>query len=203
MKHILDHPLMYAAWQAPFIAQKVAPFRRHNPGLPFGRVLDVGCGPGTNRALFADHAYVGLDLDSGYVARSKRRSGGSVLVGDAARLPFRAGPLFDCVFINSLLHHLDDAQVRLLLHDASRLLTAGGTVHVIDLVVPEARTLARALAGRDRGRHPRTLAALRRVLEEVLVPNVEQQFPLRLGPIALWQMVYVRGTPREGVCASA
>lgn len=75
-------------------------------------------------------------------------------------------------------------------------------MHVIDLVVPEERTLARALALRDRGRHPRTLPALRRVLEAMLVPDVEQQFPLRFGPIALWQMVYVRGTPREGACAS-
>lgn len=203
MRHVLDFPMVYSAWQAPFIAQKVAPFKRHNPGLAFRRVLDVGCGPGTNRSLFANHAYVGIDLDRSYVTRAKRRGGGCVVAGDAARLPFKPGPLFDCVFVNSLLHHLDDAQVHRLLRDASRLLMPGGTVHVTDLVVPEERSLARGLALRDRGRHPRSLARLREALTEVLVTDIEQQFPLCIGPINFWQMVYVRGTPKEGACASA
>lgn len=203
MRHLLDHPMLYAAWQAPFIAQKVAPFVYHNPGLAFRRVLDVGCGPGTNRSLFANHAYVGVDLDRSYAARSKHRAGGCVVAADAARLPFRPGTLFDCVFVNSLLHHLDDTQVDRLLCDASRLLMPGGTIHVIDLVVPDQHNLARGLALRDRGNFPRSLTVLRAALNKVLVTDVEQQFPLHIGPINFWQMVYVRGTPKEGACASA
>lgn len=198
MKHLLDHPLLYHAWQAPFIAQKVEPFRRHNPGLPFSRVLDVGCGPGTNRPLFASGGYVGIDFNRSYIARAQTRGVGSALVGDAAALPFRHVRHFDCVFVNSLLHHLDDEQVRALIGSAAKMLQPDGAVHVIDLVVPEARSIARSLALRDRGEHPRAAAHLRELLGEVIVADVDEEFPLRIGPVTCWQMIYIRGTPREG-----
>ncbi|MEO5826050.1 MAG: class I SAM-dependent methyltransferase [Gemmatimonadales bacterium] len=197
MKHLLDHPLLYHVWQAPFIAQKVEPFRRHNPGLPFSRVLDVGCGPGTNRRLFASSGYIGIDFNRSYITHAQVREAGVGVVGDAAALPFRRARHFDCVFVNSLLHHLDDEQVRALLGSAATMLQPGGAIHVIDLVVPEARSIARSLALRDRGEHPRAGADLRALLGEVIVADVDEEFSLRIGPIACWQMVYIRGTPRE------
>ena len=71
---------------------------------------------------------------------------------------------------------------------------------MIDLVVPAERSLARALALQDRGRHPRALAHLRRVLAEQLVIEIEEEFALRIGPVPCWEMIYVRGTPRGAAC---
>ena len=45
---LLEHPAVYAAWQAPFAAQKFAPVEKWLRGRTIRRVLDVGCGAGTN-----------------------------------------------------------------------------------------------------------------------------------------------------------
>jgi len=46
---------------------------------------------------------------------------------------------FDCIFINSMLHHLTDGQVRSLLRSTANLLTPDGQVYIIDMYVPEER----------------------------------------------------------------
>jgi SAM-dependent methyltransferase len=87
-----------------------------DPGrLPDGRdarVLDVGCGDGRHiveaarRGAFA----VGLDYDASELAKARSRIGGvrvDLVVGDAARLPFRAAA-FDAVICTETLEHLPD-----------------------------------------------------------------------------------------------
>ena len=190
MKHPLDTAGLYLAWQAPFVDQKMAPLRRRNPGLPFERVLDVGCGPGVNAGAFAHTDYLGIDLDAGYIATARARHGDRFLVGDAGNLQLPAGTAFDCVLVNSLLHHLDDAQVRALLRSVRHVLLPGGAIHVIDLFVPEAMGLPRTLARADRGRYPRPLSDLRALLASECDIRGEEEFTLHLGALTLWRMVY-------------
>ncbi len=199
MRHPLDLAPLYRLWQLPFVAQKVAAFRRRMVLGPTTRVLDVGCGPGTNAVLFKGTHYVGIDRDRAYV-RSARQRGMQVIAGDAAALPVRSGRPFDCVFVNSLLHHLDDAQVVSLLTHAATLIGANGYLHVIDLVVPEHRGIARSLAHADRGNHARSLEHLRSLLARHFDLDVEEPFRLRLAGLPLWAMVYYRGTAKEDKC---
>ena len=124
--HVLDVPGLYLAWQAPFVEQKLVPFRRRHPALPFRRVLDVGCGPGTNSAAFRHCDYLGVDLNPGYIASARKRYGARFEVADAARLSVAADERFDCVFVNSLLHHMRDDEVAALLDRAGRLLSPNG-----------------------------------------------------------------------------
>ncbi len=64
---LLERPCQtYRAWQAPFVQEKLGPILRHNHLACVRRVLDVGCGPGTNAPLFAGVDYVGLDINDRY-----------------------------------------------------------------------------------------------------------------------------------------
>ena len=65
---LLERPGVYLAWQRPFVASKLAPVWRHNDRSTIRRVLDVGCGPGTNSAEFAGLDYLGVDLNPSYIA---------------------------------------------------------------------------------------------------------------------------------------
>ena len=199
MRHPLDVALLYRLWQLPFVDQKVLRFRRQTVLGSDTRVLDVGCGPGTNAALLAGTKYLGFDRDAAYI-RAAHRLGLSAIVGDAVALPLRPVPAFDCVFVNSLLHHLSDAQVDALLAQASALLHAGGQLHVIDLVVPAQRGIARTLARSDRGEHPRALSDLRALLGRHFTLDIEEPFRLTLARVPLWAMVYFRGTAKEVSC---
>jgi SAM-dependent methyltransferase len=189
MKHPLDLSWIYRTWQAPFVAQKLVPLRRRHPGLPFKRVLDVGCGPGINAPAFRHTDYLGVDLDEGYIRDARARYGDRFLVGDAANLNLPDPRPFDCILINSLLHHLDDDQVRRLLASVRGLLAPGGNVFVIDLYVPSSG-LPRRLALADRGRFPRALPHLRKLITAAFCLDAEEEFSLHAGPIVLWKMVY-------------
>jgi SAM-dependent methyltransferase len=200
MKHPLDLSWAYLAWQAPFVEQKLVPFRRRHPGLPFRRILDVGCGPGTNTRAFlrTNPNYLGIDLNDGYVASAKRRFGDQYfMVGDASKINVPSGERFDCIFINSMLHHMTDAQVRSLLRSTQHLLTPDGKVYVIDIYAPEEHGLVRRLALADRGEHVRTLAQLRDVVGSELEVDFSETYTLHMAGIDLWAMGYFEGLPRK------
>lgn len=195
MRRVLDHPRVYALWQAPFVHQKLAPFVAHNRLAAIRKVLDVGCGPGTNAALFADKEYLGIDLDAGYVERATRRFGPRFRQGDAGAMEVPDFAPVDCLFINSLTHHLDDATMERLLGRGD-LVTGNGKLHLIDLYLPPGG-IARRLALADRGEHPRPLAELRALIDRHWAIEVEEPFTLRLAGIDLWAMVYFRAAPRS------
>lgn len=200
MKHPLDLSWAYLAWQAPFVEQKLVPFRRRHPGLPFRRILDVGCGPGTNTRAFlrTNSNYLGIDLNDGYVASAKRRFGDQhFMVGDASKIDVPTGERFDCIFINSMLHHMTDDQVRSLLQSTRDLLMPDGMVYVIDIYVPEQQGLMRRLALADRGEHVRTLAQLRDVVRCDLEIRFDETYTLHMAGLDLWAMAYFEGLPRK------
>ena len=65
--NILEHSLVYRAWQIPFAGQKFAPIPAHNSLHHVHRVLDVACGPGTNTRDFAGAKYLGIDFNKHYI----------------------------------------------------------------------------------------------------------------------------------------
>ncbi|MBV9358223.1 MAG: class I SAM-dependent methyltransferase [Chloroflexi bacterium] len=80
------------------------------------RVLEVGCGLGSDGARFARHgaAYVGLDLTdpAARLTLQKLRAyrlAGATLQGDAERLPFRDGA-FDLAYSWGVIHHTPDTE---------------------------------------------------------------------------------------------
>ena len=95
------------------------------------RLLDVGCGTGQSRRVYADQAgsYCGLDLSFSAVAAAAARLPGRWLAADATRLPCRGGS-YDVVAFSSVLHHLPDRGAAL--REAARVLRPGGLVFAFD-----------------------------------------------------------------------
>ena len=195
----LAKPLSYRLWQAPFAEAKFAPIRRHNDLSQVRRALDVGCGPGTNTRHFASVDYLGIDINERYVGYARSRYGRDFLAADATEFTVPEGERFDFVLINSFLHHIpDDAVSRLLAH-LSSVLSNDGAIHVLELELPEDRSIARLLARMDRGDHPRSLGRWRELLAESFEPLVFEPYPLGLPRpvrLTLWKMVYFKGRPR-------
>jgi SAM-dependent methyltransferase len=196
---VLDRPLSYRLWQAPFAESKFAPVLRHNDLTRVRRVLDVGCGPGTNARHFTEADYVGIDLNERYVEYARRQHGREFEVADATEYTVAPGERFDFVLINSFLHHIPDEAVRRLLDHLSSVLTEDGHIHIMELVLPAQASAGRLLARLDRGEHPRPLEDWRRLLTESFDQVVFE--PYRLGAArwartTLWNMVYFKGRAR-------
>ena len=194
---ILEHPVMYAVWQAPFVAQKFAPVERRLRELPVRRVLDVGCGPGTNAARFAEADYVGVDINERYLSVARAKYRGMFVKGDLASTDLSALGTFDTILVNSFLHHLPDEAVNRILRQLHGLLAPDGRVHLLELVMPEHASLATLMARLDRGRYARTLGTWRAMFADYF-ETVEFE-PYRYAG-GLWAMVYIQGRTRR--CAS-
>jgi SAM-dependent methyltransferase len=199
---LLEQPLSYRLWQAPFAEAKFAPILRHNEMGKVRRVLDVGCGPGTNTAHFEGvDGYLGIDLNPQYVEYARRRHGREFAVADATEFTVPDGERFDFVLINSFLHHIPDADVRRLLGHLSSVVSDDGHIHIMELVLPAQASAGRLLARMDRGDYARPLEDWRRLLSESFEPVVFE--PYRLGATrwartTLWNMVYFKGRPAAG-----
>jgi SAM-dependent methyltransferase len=193
---VLERPWVYRSIQAPFARAKLAPFLRRTEPEQLRRVLDVGCGPGTNAPHFAALDYLGIDINPDYIASARRRFGPRFIVGDVTDPAVLPGARFECVLVNSLLHHLDDAAVRALLTRLAQRVAPGGRVHVLELVLPEALSAARCLAKLDRGRYARPLAQWRGLFAQSLEERKFEPYAIGLPGLPLWQMVYFEGQPR-------
>lgn len=193
---ILSRPAVYRAWQAPFVRQKLAPFLANSSIGPEDRVIDVGCGPGTNAGVFESRGYVGADLSPDYVASAREHYPQHRFeVWDITK----PGPdlgTFDLALINSVFHHLSDTETENVLGRLPGLLRADSPIHIIDLVLPSDRSLARTLAKLDRGEYPRSLDHWRFLLDGLL--NVQMVEPFQVGLLGsrMWDMVYVQGVCR-------
>ena len=199
---LLEQPLVYRLWQAPFERQKLAPVFRHNDLRDVRRVLDVGCGPGTSAPYFSGQDYLGIDINPRYVEDARRRHGREFVVADvtAPDLSRLAGPAgFDFILVNSVLHHLDTSACRGLLANLSGLLTPDGHVHLLELVRPGDWSVARFLAWADRGRYPRRVAEWETLWSGLLQPKVLEEYSLGIWGKTLWKMIYLKArSPHAG-----
>jgi SAM-dependent methyltransferase len=193
---LLDRTTPYRLWQAPFARQKFAPILRHNDVARARRVLDVGCGPGTNTAYFETADYLGLDINEAYLAYARRRYGRRFLTVDVRQYTGEGGSRFDFILLNSFLHHVDDAEAGEILRRVARMLDPQGFVHILDLVLPVEPGVASFLARNDRGAFPRSPGRWRAMFEDVFRGVEFEPYQLTLGGVTLWHMVYFKGGPR-------
>lgn len=196
LARLMEHPWAYWAWQAPFAEQKLAPILRRGEIDRARRVLDVGCGPGTNTAHFSAAEYLGVDINPAYVDFARKRYARRFEVADVTQLKLADGERFDFVLLNSFLHHVDDASARAILGHLASLVSDGGAIHVLDLVLPEGWGVSRLLAQRDRGHHARPLLEWQKLLSESFLPEVFEPYPLGGLGVTLWNMVYFKGKRR-------
>jgi SAM-dependent methyltransferase len=194
---LMENTLAYRMWQAPFQEQKLAPLYAHNDVARARRVLDVGCGPGTNTSHFAHADYLGIDFNPAYIDDARRRHGREFVVADVTKYEVAPDQRFDLILANSLFHHIDTASTRRILAHLATLLSDDGHLHVFDLVLPEGPSISRFLARADRGEFPRPLHEWRELFTEAFEPAVFEPYPLGAAGMTLWNMIYFKGRPRR------
>ncbi|NUP56678.1 MAG: class I SAM-dependent methyltransferase [Gemmatimonadaceae bacterium] len=194
---LMENTLAYRVWQAPFAEQKLAPLYAHNDVARARRVLDVGCGPGTNTAHFAHADYLGIDFNPAYIDSARERYGREFVVADVTKYEVAPDQRFDLILANSLFHHIDTASTRRILAHLATLLSDDGHVHVFDLVLPEGPSVSRLLARADRGEFPRPLEEWRALFTAAFEPVVFEPYPLGAAGMTLWNMIYFKGRARR------
>lgn len=187
---LMEHPAVYSAWQAPFVSEKFAPVERWLRDHEIRRVLDVGCGAGTNSARFSDVEYVGLDVNERYLQAARARFRGQFVQADLTSTDLSQLGTFDMILANSFFHHVSDAAVERILAQLSPLLAPQGTIHILDLVLPSHKSLAWMMARLDRGRYARSIAHWRGLFDAEFEPIVFEPYSFG-GP--LWSAVYFQG----------
>jgi SAM-dependent methyltransferase len=196
---LMETSLVYRLWQAPFANQKLAPVRGHTDLQRACRVLDLACGPGTNAHHFDPTSYTGVDINPAYIERARNRYPGRFILADGTAPDLLPGEGFDFILVNSFLHHLPTNVVGKTLRRVNELLSDEGHVHVLDLVLPPRRGIARLLARADRGNYPRPLTEWKELLERFFEPVLLEPFALTAAGIPLWNMIYFKGKKRDEV----
>lgn len=190
---ILENAAVYRLWQAPFANRKIEPIFRHNDMREIRKVLDIGCGPGSNTHYFMKSDYLGIDINEHYIESARRLYGKDFIAADALCYAARCHQRFDFILVNSLLHHLDTPAVLQLLTSLVKLLSEDGHIHVLELVRPEQPGIADLLARKDRGKHARFLPDWRQILSSVFGTVVIEPYTLNMFGSILWNMVYFKG----------
>jgi len=193
---LMENTLAYRVWQAPFAEQKLAPLFAHNDVPKARRVLDVGCGPGTNTHHFSGADYLGIDFNASYIESARQRTGRDFIVADVTKYQVAPDQRFDLILANSLFHHIDTASTQRILAHLATLLSPDGHVHIFDLVLPSRPSVSRFLARADRGDFPRPIDEWRELFTSAFEPVVFEPYPLGAGGITLWNMIYFKGRAR-------
>ena len=194
---LMENTLAYRVWQAPFAEKKLAPLYAHNDVARARRVLDVGCGPGTNTAHFAHADYLGIDFNPAYIDDARQRTGREFVMADVTKYEVAPDRRFDLILANSLFHHIDSVSTRRILAHLATLLSDDGHVHIFDLVLPPRPSISRFLARADRGEHPRPLDQWRELFTAAFEPVVFAPYPLGAAGMTLWNMIYFKGRARR------
>lgn len=106
---------------------------------------------------------------------------------------FRDDGPFDFVLMNSLLHHLYDAEVALVLERARESLSNDGCVNIVDLVLPPTDGVARRLARWDRGNYARPVTRWLELFAAAFDTVVVEPFAVGLAGTPLWNLLYFKG----------
>lgn len=135
-----DYVLKERVFEAEHLLRLVAPTGTE-------RALDVACGPATLARIFAPHvrSMGGLDLTPAMLERARQETVGlhnfCAIRGNVLQMPFRDGT-FDIVVTSYSIHHLPDPAAAVA--ETSRVLKPGGKFGLLDMIVSEDVSVARA-----------------------------------------------------------
>jgi SAM-dependent methyltransferase len=171
-RRLLEVPSVYNAFQKLFRADVARRRFAAEYLTPFvgGRVLEVGCGPGTNCEWMPKGIeYVGCDVNERYVAYARKRYSGlaefhAAPVGKLSSLGLRP---FRAVFAIALLHHISDEEILTLCDEVFGLLEKGGVFITGDPCYVDGQSrLERFVTSCDRGKFVRHPEEYRRLLAQ-------------------------------------
>jgi SAM-dependent methyltransferase len=175
---VLAHQGAYHWFKAAIGAQRTMEViaRDYVRAKPGQSLLDIGCGDGDIRPLFAGVDYTGVDFNADYIRVARRMEDDHTRfeVGDITALSGIdrvSAERYDLCYAFGVLHHLSNAEADAMLRSARGLLRPGGRLITVDAVFdPDQSTVARVLAATDRGRYVRDEWGYRALLEQVFGP---------------------------------
>jgi SAM-dependent methyltransferase len=194
---LLEQSLVYSLWQAPFAAEKLAPVLEHNDLRSVRRVLDVGCGPGTNTGYFSKQDYLGIDINPSYIETARKKHDRAFVAADLTSYADESAGKFDFILLNSFLHHLNDDDSHRVLSRLPVWLQPGGHLHFVELAMPGNRSVARLLATWDRGKYVRAMESWRNLFQQHVDIILFEPYRIKLAGVTLWNMVYCKGRARS------
>ena len=128
---------IYDTFTEPFNAGLRQMALRMIPPQPGMRVLEVGCGTGTNIQKYSQAGceVFGIDLSPAMLAEAQRKLGPEVGLhrADATGLPY-AGGVFDLVIAMLTLHEMPNASRPGVLNEMQRVLRTDGQLLLIDFL---------------------------------------------------------------------
>lgn len=99
------------------------------------RILEVGCGTGTNLELYQRHGceIYGIDLSPSMIAQAKNKLGPDVVLhlGDARNMPFEDN-YFDLVIAMLTLHEMPQEMRNPVVNEMRRVVADNGRIMIID-----------------------------------------------------------------------
>jgi trans-aconitate methyltransferase len=193
VERLLEQPWVYRTWQAPFADQKFAPILTHNDLRRVRRVLDIGCGPGTNAKHFTHAEYLGIDINQHYIEDARQRYRREFVASDVRTYSPPRDAHFDFILVNSFLHHLNSGDVHSILAHIRTMLTEDGHIHILELVMPDNRSIPRLLARWDRGKFARSRQEWNTTFSKVFESVLFEPYRLTGAGATLWNMVYFKG----------
>lgn len=184
MKHfLLSLPAVYKVLQKCLVRNNTDIFRKNLTVKENGKVLDIGCGPGTVLDSLPETVeYHGFDLSEAYINDALKKYGHRkayfkcAMVESETLDPALLGS-FDLVIAMGVLHHLNDDSVKQLAHLAWSALKPGGVFVTFDpCFLPGQNIIARTLARLDRGQFVRYPEPCRALVESAFEGTVEMDF---------------------------
>jgi SAM-dependent methyltransferase len=194
---LLEHPSIYKYFHALFSGIKTEYLNKHLSAINYERptrVLDLGCGPGTNADLFLDterYSYLGIDLNPNYIREASKKF---PLEFRCADITLLTDPhiSYHIVLLNSVIHHLSVDETRKLLKAASDYIASNGEFLILDMVYPPKPSLGniaqKILIRLDRGSYCRTVKQLRSELTEHFYIKKMYSFNVKIFGILLWDL---------------
>lgn len=142
-----------------------------------GRILEIGCGPGTLAGYLQQSEYVGFDISSKYIEMARKQFPRAQFVCErVGKFSLAEQQSFDTVLAIGIVHHLDDREAEQLFQIAHDALKPGGKLITLDGVWTDDQSAgARWFLARDRGKYVRTKAEYLRIASMVFA-NLKTTF---------------------------
>jgi ubiquinone/menaquinone biosynthesis C-methylase UbiE len=178
---ILESSVGYTMWSSMFDGQKISTIVKLLPNLKDQDVLDVGCGPGTNTAIFNGSRYFGVDINPSYIESARKKfPGRQFLVSDANGLSFNKDS-FDFIFIGSIIHHMDNQAAKKLFETLYKILKPNGAILISEPLRTEEKEVFKYFMMRmDRGKFFRTMEELHELFGTLFCIEEKIAYPLKV-----------------------
>ena len=123
------------------------------------KTLDFGCGAGQFSVLFKPKEYYGIDNDIKYIKFCKvNHKGNFFLIKNSPPYNFNRN-YFDQILVSSVIHHINDKTLTIILKELNRILRSDGRLMIIDHLRKKYQhnLLCKILIDLDRGKYFRNL----------------------------------------------